>query len=144
MFPSSRSNGRILGWTKLVKKLVKVSGIKLTMHDTRRTCRTLMSRLEVPEDMAELAIGHQRADLVARYNFDQAWRRRVEAFERVSTHVTQIISETAGRLRTSRCGVEKVCLFLFTTGFGDFGSNLRYSSGSCEAGAPVKPDPCEC
>jgi uncharacterized lipoprotein len=68
------------------------------MHDTRRTCRTLMSRLEVPEDVAELAIGHQRADLVARYNFDQAWRRRVEAFERVSTHVTQIISETAGKV----------------------------------------------
>ena len=98
VFPSSRANGRILGWTKLVKKLVKVSGVKLTMHDTRRTCRTLMSRLEVPEDIAELAIGHQRADLVARYNFDQAWRRRVEAFERVSTHVTQIISETAGKV----------------------------------------------
>ena len=98
VFPSSRTNSRILGWTKLVKKLVKVSGVKLTMHDTRRTCRTLMSRLEVPEDVAELAIGHQRADLVARYNFDQAWRRRVEAFERVSTHVTQIISETAGKV----------------------------------------------
>ena len=98
VFPSSRTNTRILGWTKLVKKLVKVSGVKLTMHDTRRTCRTLMSRLEVPEDVAELAIGHQRADLVARYNFDQAWRRRVEAFERVSTHVTQIISETAGKV----------------------------------------------
>ena len=98
VFPSSRANGRILGWTKFVKKLVKVSGVKLTMHDTRRTCRTLMSRLEVPEDVAELAIGHQRADLVARYNFDQAWRRRVEAFERVSTHVTQIISETAGKV----------------------------------------------
>jgi integrase len=78
VFPSSRISGRILGWTKLVKKLVKVSGVKITMHDTRRTCRTLMSRLEVPEDVAELAIGHQRADLVARYNFDQAWRRRVQ------------------------------------------------------------------
>ena len=98
VFPSTRTNTRILGWTKLVKKLVKVSGVKLTMHDTRRTCRTLMSRLEVPEDVAELAIGHQRADLVARYNFDQAWRRRVEAFERVSTHVTEIISETAGKV----------------------------------------------
>ena len=98
VFPSSRTNTRILGWTKLVKRLVAASGVKLTMHDTRRTCRTLMSRLEVPEDIAELAIGHQRADLVARYNFDQAWRRRVEAFERVSTHITQIISETAGKV----------------------------------------------
>ena len=61
------------------------------MHDTRRTCRTLMSRLGVPEDIAELAIGHQRADLVARYNLDQAWPRRVDAFERVSDHLAGLI-----------------------------------------------------
>ena len=48
-----------------------------------------MSRLEVSEDIAELAIGHQRADLVARYNRDQAWDRRMSAFERVSAHVAQ-------------------------------------------------------
>ena len=70
VFPSSRANGRISGWTKLVKRLVKESGVELTMHDTRRTCRTLMSRLGVNEDIAELAIGHRRADLVARYNKD--------------------------------------------------------------------------
>lgn len=87
VFPSSRTQTRVSGWTKLVKRLVAASGVALTMHDTRRTCRTLMSRLDVPEDVAELAIGHQRADLVGRYNLDQAWLRRVEAFERVSTHV---------------------------------------------------------
>jgi integrase len=93
IFPSSQTNGRILGWTKLVRKLVKVSGVKVTMHDLRRTCRTLMSRLEVPEDIAELAIGHQRADLVARYNLDQAWQRRVVAFECVSAHLATIIGD---------------------------------------------------
>jgi integrase len=93
VFPSSRTNGRILGWTKLVNRLVKASGVKLTMHDTRRTCRTLMSRLEVAEDIAELAIGHQRADLVARYNRDQAWARRVDAFERVSRYVEGLLQE---------------------------------------------------
>jgi hypothetical protein len=27
----------------------------------------------LPEDIAELAIGHVRADLIARYNKDEAW-----------------------------------------------------------------------
>ena len=40
VFPSSRINTRITGWTKLVTRLVKNSGADLTMHDTRRTCRT--------------------------------------------------------------------------------------------------------
>jgi len=40
-----------------------------------------------------LAIGHQRADLIARYNKDSAWEKRVEAFEQVSTHLTQLLGE---------------------------------------------------
>ena len=98
VFPSSRANGRISGWTKLVNRLVKESGVELTMHDTRRTCRTLMSRLGVSEDIAELAIGHQRADLVARYNKDTAWEKRVEAFERTSAHIAEIVGEASGKV----------------------------------------------
>ena len=96
VFPSSRANARISGWTKLVNKLVATSGVDLTMHDTRRTFRTLISRLQVPEDIAELAIGHQRADLIARYNRDQAWPQRVEAFECVSVHITRELEEPTG------------------------------------------------
>jgi hypothetical protein len=48
----------------------------------------------VPEDIAELAIGHQRADLVARYNLDHAWPQRVDAFERVSKHLASIVHKT--------------------------------------------------
>ncbi|MCG2644288.1 MULTISPECIES: tyrosine-type recombinase/integrase [Bradyrhizobium] len=93
VFPSSRTGTRVSGWTKLVKQLVKSSGVDLTMHDLRRTCRTLMSRLGVPEDIAELAIGHQRADLVGRYNKDVAWEGRIAAFEQVSTYLLRLIEE---------------------------------------------------
>jgi integrase len=98
VFPSTHSSTRISGWTKLVRQLVKASGVDLTMHDTRRTCRTLMSRLGVPEDIAELAIGHQRADLVARYNKDAAWEQRVAAFKRVSTRITEIAGKTSEKV----------------------------------------------
>jgi integrase len=99
VFPSSRASGRISGWTKLVARLVRESGVKLTMHDTRRTCRTLMSRLGVNEGVAEFAIGHRRADLVARYNKDAAWEGRVEAFEQVSTHLRQLTGEPCANVK---------------------------------------------
>jgi len=46
-------------------KLQQASGVDFRLHDLRRTARTLMSRVGVAEDIAELAIGHVRADLIA-------------------------------------------------------------------------------
>lgn len=95
LFPSRITGGRLRGWTKLVKQLQDASGVGVELHDLRRTARTLMSRLGIAEDIAELAIGHQRADLVARYNKDQAWPSRVDAFEKVSTHIAGLLANTA-------------------------------------------------
>ena len=43
----------------------------------------------------ELAIGHVRADLIARYNKDEAWAGRSDAFERVSDHIAAAIGGAA-------------------------------------------------
>jgi integrase len=96
LFPSSKTGGRIKGWTKLVARLQRGSGVDFTMHDLRRTCRTLMSRLGVPEGIAELAIGHVRVDLIRRYNKDEAWDGRSDAFQRVSAHVESLIGAREG------------------------------------------------
>lgn len=90
VFPG-RSGRRMTGWSKLVPRAQRLSGIEFRLHDLRRTCRTLMSRLGVAEEIAELAIGHTRRGLVGTYNRDQAWGARIEAFERVSAHVAQIV-----------------------------------------------------
>jgi integrase len=95
LFPSRFTGGRLKGWTTLVAMLNDLSGVDFGLHDLRRTVRTLMSRLGVAEDIAELAIGHQRADLVARYNKDTAWRARAEAFEKVSAHISALLVEAA-------------------------------------------------
>jgi integrase len=95
LFPSPVTGGRIKGWTKLVAALRAASGVDFGLHDLRRTARTLMSRLGVAEDIAELAIGHQRADLVARYNKDKAWQARCEAFEKVSAHIGALLFEAS-------------------------------------------------
>jgi integrase len=94
VFPS-RLGGCIKGWSRLLPPLRDLSGVSFTLHDLRRTCRTLMSRLGVAEDIAELAIGHQRADLVSRYNKDQAWQPRIAAFEAVSAHISALLAEAA-------------------------------------------------
>jgi integrase len=95
LFPSARTDKAISGWSKLLPKLRDLSGVVFGLHDLRRTVRTLMSRLGVAEDIAELAIGHQRADLIARYNKDSAWQGRVEAFEKVSAHISALLAEAA-------------------------------------------------
>jgi integrase len=101
VFPSRQTGGQITGWSKLVATLRRDSGVDVALHDLRRACRTLMSRLGVPEDVAELAIGHQRADLVARYNKDQAWPGRVDAFARVGAQIAEVV-DAAGETRSPR------------------------------------------
>jgi len=96
LFPAVKVSGRITGWTVRVDDLRQASGVNFRLHDLRRTARTLMSQLHVPEDIAELAIGHVRADLVARYNKDTAWEGRRDAFTRVSAHVATLIGARAG------------------------------------------------
>src|SRR5262244_3595728 len=86
----------IVSNTPLVAKLQQASGVDFRLHDLRRTARTLMSKLHVPEDIAELAIGHVRADLIARYNKDDAWAGRRDAFTKVSDHVAALIGARAG------------------------------------------------
>jgi integrase len=86
------------GWTQLIGRAVKVSGVDFRLHDLRRSARTLMSRCGVAEEVAELAIGHARRGLVGTYNKHQAWASRVEAFERVSAHIAQIIASSAKTL----------------------------------------------
>src|SRR5262249_29291257 len=96
LFPSPTTGDRIRAWSLRVAKLQQASGVDFRLHDLRRTARTLMSRLGVAEDLAELAIGHVRADLIARYNKDTAWEGRRDAFTKVSDHVAALIGAREG------------------------------------------------
>ena len=95
------------GWTQLVAKLRAASGVDFTLHDLRRTMRSGLSRLGVDHDTAELAIGHQRDDLVRRYNKDDCWPARIAAAERWAKHVGSLVppedqSSVVIRLSTKR------------------------------------------
>jgi integrase len=113
LFPSRITGGRLKGWTNLVARLQDLSGVNVELNDLRRTVRTCMSRLGIPEDIAELAIGHQRADLVARYNKDQAWPARVAAVREAQCPYQRAVGRSSRRLRERhpdalRCKVASV------------------------------------
>ena len=94
LFPSSFTGRALTEFVNLKKRIIDDAGAgHWTLHDLRRTCRTLMSRLGVAEPIAEAAIGHVKASLVGLYNLDQQWAARVGAFERVSDHIARITRE---------------------------------------------------
>ena len=51
------------------------------------------------ETYAPIAIGHVRADLIARYNKDDAWSGRSDAFTSVSDHIATLIGACVGGAR---------------------------------------------
>jgi integrase len=92
VFPSLRTGRQMQGWGQLVNRLRTVSEVDFTLHDLRRTFRTMLSDLDVAEAVAETAIAHARPDLVARYDKSQLWQARVEATRLVSDQVAQIVT----------------------------------------------------
>ena len=91
VFRSSKTGGRIKGWTKLVAKLQRASGVDFRLHDLRRTVRTLLTHYRVDHDVAELAIGHAREGLRRQYDFAKLWDLRCDAFAKVSDHVAALL-----------------------------------------------------
>ena len=94
VFPSNTTGRVMSGWHDARVRLIREAGVgHFTLHDLRRTCRTLMSRLGVVEHVAEFAIGHVKEALVATYDLDSQWNARCDAFDRVSGHIGGLISE---------------------------------------------------
>ena len=76
-----------------------------TLHDLRRTARSLMSRAGVPTDHAERALGHVIAGVRAVYDRHKFLAEKQEAFEALAALVKQIlnpapnVAQIAGRRR---------------------------------------------
>ena len=92
VFPSEKTGRKMSGWNKLVAKVIKASGVDFSLHDTRRTCRTLMTLTGTVTDIAEIAIGHQRKELILLYDFSEVWPERTLAFEKVSSHIMSAVT----------------------------------------------------
>lgn len=113
VFPSPRTGGPMSGWSKIMDPndqrtaggtrpgtpgFVKACGVSFTLHDLRRTFRTGLSHLGVETEIAELALGHARADLEARYNRDDCETALRATFQAWGAYVEQISLEVSGNV----------------------------------------------
>ena len=61
IFASDRTGGPMASWNKMKLALMREADVgEWTLHDLRRSCRTLMSRLGVSETIAEASIGQRQ------------------------------------------------------------------------------------
>ncbi|MEC7763740.1 MAG: integrase arm-type DNA-binding domain-containing protein [Pseudomonadota bacterium] len=108
VFPAPRTGGPMSGWSKIMDRnnlrgranptkaapgFVAMSGVDFSLHDLRRTFRTGLSRLGVDREIAELALGHAREDLEARYNRDGCEAALKDAFDRWGKHVQAAVQQ---------------------------------------------------
>ena len=66
-----------------------------TLHDLRRTARSLMSRAKVPTDHAERALGHVMGGVRETYDRHEYLDEKRAAFEALATLVSIILNPTA-------------------------------------------------
>ena len=105
-----KGEGPLNGWSKSKKQLDKAMlqelraqarkegrdpgkvRLKPWQHrDLRRTARTLMSRSEVPFDIAELCMGHKKKPVERTYDKHDYLDRKQVAFERLADHVAMVV-----------------------------------------------------
>ena len=61
------------------------------IHDLRRTCRTGLAALNVPEIVSEKVLNHQKKSLAAVYNRHEYSNEKRDALNRWAQHVMDIV-----------------------------------------------------
>ncbi len=83
----------IRDWSGAVKKASKLSGVTgWSMHDLRRTCRTGLSRLGVPADIAERTLGHVIPGVRRVYDRYEYLAEKRDALEKWAAHLASVVT----------------------------------------------------
>lgn len=93
-FVWSTHNGAlpIAGFTQFKQRLDKATGVNgYTLHDCRRTARSLMSRAGVPSDHAERCLGHVIGGVRGVYDRHEYHREKAQAFEMLAGEIERIV-----------------------------------------------------
>jgi integrase len=67
-----------------------------TIHDLRRSARSLLSRAGVNSDVAEKCLGHSRGDIIERYDRHPFLPEMRVAFEKLATTIEHIVNPPEG------------------------------------------------
>lgn len=87
---------------RVIARERKAAGLKplprWTLHDLRRTGRSLMARAGVPSDVAEQVLGHKIAGVEGTYNRHEYIKEKREALEKLAGLVALILNPPAGNV----------------------------------------------
>jgi integrase len=96
-FPSATGRTPISQFSIGKAKLDGASGVRgWTLHDLRRTSRSLLSRAGINSDIAEKCLGHSRGDIVERYDRHSYVAEMQRAFEALSALIERIVAGKPG------------------------------------------------
>jgi integrase len=91
------------GFTQFKRRLDNASGVNgYTLHDLRRTARSLMSRAGVPSDHAERCLGHVIGGVRGVYDRHEYHREKARAFEMLAGEIARIVEGGSAKVVTMR------------------------------------------
>jgi integrase len=99
------NDGRVpvSGFADLKRAFDKKCGVTgWTIHDLRRTARTLMARVKVPENHAERCLGHAKGGMVGVYDQHQYQDEMLQAYEALAREIRRIVDPPKSNIRQLR------------------------------------------
>lgn len=89
---SDRVFGRFSNFGRAKSRLDKASGVSgWTIHDLRRTARSLMSRAGVRPDIAERVLGHTKRGVEGVYDVFEYTSEKADALQRLANLIERIV-----------------------------------------------------
>ena len=84
----------ISAFTRPKSKLDKAASVEgWTLHDLRRTGRTIMANLEVAGETAERVLGHSLGGLMATYNVSRHRKQKMAALVALEAELRRIVGK---------------------------------------------------
>jgi integrase len=85
--------------SKPKRRLDRASGVTgYTLHDLRRTARSLMSRAGVPSDHAERCLGHVIGGVRGTYDRHEYFEEKARAFEALAAQIERIVNPPGAKV----------------------------------------------
>jgi integrase len=89
---TANGRGPLRGFARFKARLDEASGVRgWVFHDLRRVVRSMLSRLRVPSDIAELMLGHVPPLIKRTYDTHQYQAEMLHAFEALAAQIERIV-----------------------------------------------------
>ncbi|MGO8923508.1 MAG: tyrosine-type recombinase/integrase [Xanthobacteraceae bacterium] len=96
VFAAARGNGPLNGFNKRKAAFDKACGVTgWTLHDLRRTARSLMSRAGITDEHAEHTLGHKLQGVKRVYNRYDFFKEKSDALVRLAALIDRIVNPPA-------------------------------------------------